>query len=258
MSIRYTAVYRLPGIVALGTVLALHADPLNKAAAIDGLQLAIRVQQADAERGLHAGEVVSSRRYVLRNSRWADPAVMHARMIFMPGREKRFEVVSMEHTGALQKHVFMQVLAGEVSVSATKPKAKPSETDGSLSTTNYDFAYMGSEMIAGRQCAVLQLLPKRKSKYLIAGRAWVDIEAAAVLRIEGHTAGSVSFWIGTPSVTQQFRKVNDLWLPSSMRSASDVRFLGNTELTIEYLAYTVNHSDESLAAAHPSPPDNRK
>ena len=229
-------VTHLLGFAALLSAVSVGAESLTAAQANE---VAIRVQQADAERDLRVGEVVSSRCYILRNSRWPDAAVMHARMISTPGSVKRFEVVSMENTGRLQKRVFMQILEGEVSISARKLSEKGDDTDASISPKNYDFVFLGSEIIAGRPCVILQLIPKRKSKYLIKGKAWVDPEAAAVLRVEGQTAASVSFWIGKPVVSQQFRKVDGLWVPSSNRSVSDVRFLGETELTIEYLTYTI-------------------
>jgi hypothetical protein len=236
------------GLLALAAVVSLRAERLTTA---EASELAVKVQEADAERGIGVGEVISSRRYVLRNSRWPNAAVMHARMISASGSAKRFEVISMENTGGLQRRIFMQVLEGEVGVSVKKLSVKGSDADASLSPSNYDFVFLGSDMIEGRPCAILQLIPKRKSKYLIKGKAWVDTEAAAVLRIEGHTAASVSFWIGKPAVSQQFRKVDELWLPSSNRSFSDVRFLGDTELTIEYLTYTIARSD--VKVAHLSP-----
>jgi hypothetical protein len=72
----------------------------------------------------------------------------------------------------------------------------------------------------------------------------VDIEGQAIVRVEGHTAANVSFWIGKPSISQQ---VEELWLPASNRSVYDVRFLGDTDLTIEYLKYTIARSDVKVA-----------
>ncbi|HYO80977.1 MAG TPA: outer membrane lipoprotein-sorting protein [Bryobacteraceae bacterium] len=239
-------------IFAVMYAVPLVADPSTAASSTAG-HLATRVHQADAQRFSGLGTVTSNRRYVLRNNRWATPAIMHARMISTPGHAKRFEIVSMEHAGVLQKRVFKQVLEGEVAMSVKQLTSKSSETDTSVSAGNYDFALLGHELVDGRQCAVLQLNPKRKSKYLIKGKAWVDIEAAAILRVEGQTAASISFWIGKPLVTQSYRKVDEVWLPSSNRSVSDVRFLGDTEMTIEYLTYTIAPSSVKAAGAYTRP-----
>ena len=46
-----------------------------------------------------------------------------------------------------------------------------------------------------------------------------------LLLIDGKTARNVSFWIGKPQVTQEFRKVNDIWVSSANRSVSDVKLM---------------------------------
>jgi hypothetical protein len=227
------------GVLACLGLVCAYAAPLGAEASAQALQLAVRVNQAEAQRTVHVGEITSTRRYVLRNRRWTEPAVLHARMISAPGRPKRFEVVSMENAGGLQKRVFQQVLQGEVDLSAKQLAQGGGESDTSISPSNYDFAFLRSDILDGRECAVLQMIPKRKNKYLIKGIVWIDTEAAAVVRVEGQTAASVSFWIGKPAVIQQFRKFEGLWLPWSNRTVSNVRFLGDTEMTIEYLTYAI-------------------
>jgi negative regulator of sigma E activity len=209
--------------------------------------LLTKIRHAEATRSSQI-TVSSIRRYVLRNSRWKDDAVMHVRMTSTPGAGKQFEVISMENAGKLQKNVFAKVLEGEVAVSRKELSSAGPETETSLTPRNYDFAMLGTDVVAGRRCVVVQLIPKRKHKLLLNGKAWIDIEAEAIVQAEGQTADSVSFWIGKPTVRQHFQRVGDLWLPASTRSVSDVRFLGKTELSIEYLKYTVAASEVNVAA----------
>ena len=227
--------------------MCLRAEVSAAPRASDAANLLTKVRTAEAKRNVQT-TVSSVRRYVLRNDRWKDDAVMHVRMTSVPGAGKQFEVIGMENAGKLQTRVFNKVLEGEVAVSRKEAKSSGPETETSLTPANYDFAMLGTDTVNGRRCVVVQLIPKRKHKLLLNGKAWVDIEAEAIVQVEGQTADSVSFWIGRPTVRQHFQRVGDLWLPASTRSVSDVRFLGKTELSIDYLKYTVGSSEVNVAA----------
>jgi hypothetical protein len=95
------------------------------------------------------------------------------------------------------------------------------------------------------------LKPKRKTKYLIDGKACIDTKENAVLRVEGKTARSVSFWIGSPHIVQSFRKVDGVWVSCTNRSTSDVRFLGSTRLTVTFEDYDIVRSGRQVAR-HPA------
>ena len=114
-----------------------------------------------------------------------------------------------------------------------------------------DFTSLGETTLNGRECLLLQLKPKRSSKYLIEGKAWVDPKEHAIVRVEGRTARSVSFWIGKPYIVQSFRKVEDVWVSASNRSTCDVKMLGKTELTVEFIDYQLGRQHE--IAQYPRP-----
>jgi hypothetical protein len=99
----------------------------------------------------------------------------------------------------------------------------------------------------------MQLKPKRSSKYLLEGKVWIDPKEHAILRVEGRTSRSVSFWIGKPFIVQDFRKFEDVWVSASNRSISDVKFLGRTELSVDFTEYKIVRSNHELARTpHPS------
>jgi hypothetical protein len=100
----------------------------------------------------------------------------------------------------------MRLLEGEV-------KAGKKRENGLLTAENYDVKSMAGEMYNGRPCAVFELIPLKKTKHTIEGRAWVDPTESAVMRIEDLTAKSASFWVGRPYVIQEFRKVGDSGSP---------------------------------------------
>jgi len=189
-----------------------------------------KVSAAEIRREAEVGKITSIRKYELKNKRWDKDAVMQVRITSQPNSKKQFEILSMEAEG-LQKKVFLKLLEAEAEGSH--------ESESALTPDNYDFEVVGKEVWNGRECLVLELKPKRNSKYLIVGKAWVDINENAIVRIDGKTARNVSFWIGKPQVTQEFRKVNDIWVSSANRSVSDVKLMGRTELVIDFVDYEI-------------------
>ena len=191
-----------------------------------------KVSAAEVRREAEVGKIVSVRKYILKNKRWEKDAVMQVRVTSQPNSKKQFDIVSMENAAGLQRKVFLKLLEAEAEGSH--------EAESALSSDNYDFEIAGNEMWNGRECLVLDLKPKRNSKYLIVGKAWVDMNEHAIIRIDGKTARNVSFWIGKPQVTQEFRKVDDIWVSSANRSVSDVKLMGRTELVVDFVDYEIS------------------
>lgn len=202
----------------------------------DVFELVSKVNEADTRRESDVTSVVTKRRYTLHNKRWERDPMMEVKVIGTPGRIKEFEVIRMENADGMPKRVFLKLLEAEIE--AGRRSAQNDES--AITSANYDFSPLGSEVVHGRDCMILQLKPKRASKYVIDGKVWIDPVERAIVRVEGRTAKSVSFWIGKPWLTQDFRKVHEMWVSSSNQSVSDVKLLGRTELRIEYLDYQVD------------------
>ena len=194
--------------------------------------LAARVAKTEKARDARISEVKSIRRYVLRNPRWKSNAEATVLFSYQPDGSKRYEVLNMTGEG-LQQHVLQRLLDGEVEVASKKSE------NGSISPENYQMTLLGYETIRGRRCLLVRLTPLRKSKVLVEGRAWIDERESAPVRIEGRTARSLSFWVGRPYVTQDFRKVGEFWLSSENHSVADVKMLGRTELQISFEDYAI-------------------
>ena len=206
----------------------------------DAIQLVAQVQEAESRRESDVHRLVSTRKYVLKNKRWEKDAIMHARVTWEAGTGKQFEVLKTENAEGLQKRVFEKLIEGEIEAS----RKSSQESDTAVTSANYDFAMIGAEMLNGRECLVVHLKPKRGSKYLIDGKAWIDPNENAIVRVEGRTSKSVSFWIGKPYIIQEFRKVGDVWVSASNRSTSDVKLLGRTELYVDFVNYQVGRVHE--------------
>ena len=193
---------------------------------------AARVASAENARDANIREVKSIRCYVLHNPRWKNDAVATVLVTSGPTGRKKYAILDLKAEG-MQKQVLQRILDGEVETAAKR------DEDPSISPRNYEIVPVGYESRNGRQCLLVDMKPRRKTRTLIEGRAWIDVKEAAPVRIEGRTAKSVSFWVGRPYIVQDFRKVGDFWLSAENHSTADVKLIGKTELTIRFLDYSV-------------------
>jgi hypothetical protein len=174
------------------------------------------------------------RRYVLRNRSWNQEVSMQVRMTERSGEGKRFEVLSIQGGSKPFRHALRRVIDGEAE--ASRPAVFEQIR---LSHANYSFTLMGEETIAGERCYIIRLEPRRKNKYLVHGRIWVSTSDYGVVRMEGRPAASVSFWVGIPTITQEFRHVQGHWLADRSRWSATARIVGSTELVTECDEYQI-------------------
>jgi hypothetical protein len=131
----------------------------------------------------------------------------------------------------------------ESETGATLP---PENARNQITSANYRLRVLGTEVSAGRNCYVLELAPKTRNRYLIAGKAWVDTGSYGVVRIEGRFAASISMLVGAPRISEEFMEVNGFWLPAHVRSVSSSFLLGVSELDIVFSNYQLDQDSASL------------
>ena len=83
-------------------------------------------------------------------------------------------------------------------------------------------------------------MPKRKDKYLFEGKLWIDVQDYSVVRIEGHPAKKLSFWIERADFVRQYQKIDRFWLSQKDQTLVQVRLYGTKVLTIDHQDYVVN------------------
>ena len=105
------------------------------------------------------------------------------------------------------KQVVQRILDHEVETASSESN----RARAGLNTGNYDFTLIGESALHRRPCYLLGLKPKRHEKDLILGKAWVDRNSFSVLRIEGDTAKTPSWWRQKcsrhPNVWRSWRKL---------------------------------------------------
>jgi len=185
-------------------------------------------------------EYLGSRQYTLLSRRFGSQAKVAVLMTYRQVEGERYTVVARSGSGRLNG-IIDQVLASEAGASLPPENARHQ-----LTSANYRARLLGTEVVAGRNCYVLELAPRIKSRFLIVGKAWVDTGSYGVVRIEGQFAASLSILVGTPRISEEFIEVHGFWLPEHVRSFTSSFWLGVSELDIRFSNYQLDQDAASL------------
>jgi hypothetical protein len=151
--------------------------------------------------------------------------------------KKTFVVTSEKGSLLVRRLALNPLIASEIETAAGKQ-----HHDSAISPANYTLEPLGEQQVGPYQCFVALAIPKRKDKYLFEGKVWIDIEDYAVVRIEGHPAKKLSFWIDRADFVRQYQKIGSFWLPQRDMTLVQVRLYGKKALTIDHHHYSVNRS----------------
>jgi len=108
-----------------------------------------------------------------------------------------------------------------------------------LSSSNYNFEFLGEEAIDGVESWVLRVVPRVENKLTYRGRVWISEDDFAVVRVQGELAKSPSWWLTRSSFDWRYARHGEFWLPESSAAFSHVRLGGDATLTIEYGGYQI-------------------
>jgi hypothetical protein len=230
-------------LVALGCLIL--AGGMVNAFATDSLpatsdEILARVEAEIARHHALLKEYSVSRQYTMENFRFGKQAAVAVLMSYRLVEGERYTVLTRTGSDKLNS-IIDQVLASEATASAPAENARHQ-----ITAANYRARLLGIEIAAGRSCYVLELTPKFKNRFLIAGKVWVDAERYGVVRIEGQFAASMSMLVGTPHISEEFAEVDGFWLPLHVRSITSSFLLGPTELNILF----TNYQFERESASH--------
>lgn len=192
---------------------------------ISGAQILQQAEQVARDAGQTNG-YTEIRGYALRNERFKREAQMEVRAVHQGLGGVNFVVLQVSGSEDIHRRIFKQLLEGEAKLSRL-PAAEVA-----LSNKNYSVELSGSELYNGRRCYVLRMRPRRKSRYLLDGRAWIDVATHALVKMEGRPTASLSIWVGKPLIIREFEQLGRIWVPARSRSVASTLFLGTTELTI--------------------------
>jgi hypothetical protein len=219
-----------------GLIHALPADSVTPSSD----EILARVDGENNRRLDQLKEYTGSRQYTLHNPRFGKQAAVDVLMSHRQVEGDRYTVLTRSGSDQLNG-IIDKVIASEAGASIP-----PENVRHQITSANYRVRLLGTETAVGRNCYVLELAPKIKSRFLIVGKAWVDVGTYAVVRVEGQFAASFSLLVGAPRISEDFVEVQGFWLPGHVRSVTSSLLLGPTQLEILFSNYQVPQDSASL------------
>ena len=165
-------------------------------------------------------------------------------MEFLSPDKKTFTVTSESGSGLVRNMALNPLIKSEIETAAGKE-----HHDSAISADNYSLNLLGEQQVGPYRCFVAEVRPNRKDKYLFEGKLWIDVKDYSVVRIEGHPAKKLSFWIQRADFVRQYQKIDGFWLPQKDQTLVQVRLYGKKVLTIDHRDYAVNAGQSKDARA---------
>ena len=166
------------------------------------------------------------------------------RMEYHAPDQKTFVPTSESGSGMIRRMALNRLISSEIEAAAGKERR-----DSAMSPANYSLNLLGEQQVGPYHCFVAQAVPKREDKYLFEGKIWIDADDYAVVRIEGHPARKLSFWVQQADFVRQYQKIGNFWLPQSDKTLVRIRLYGKKLLTIDHQNYVVNGVESTQKSA---------
>ncbi len=221
-------------------------------------EVTARDQQQDLIRRIEAAELsreakltgyTVTENYTIKNSHFSKPAEATVETTYKRGEGKTYKVLSRSGPSLLANTVMDHLLREETQMSrgVTREQAI-------ITSANYDMKLIAREPMDGKLCDVIELVPKRRSPYLLKGRMWVDAANMMQVKIEGKPPASASFFEGRPEIVREYKCIDGLAFALHSHAASGNFLLGQSTIDIEYRDYHVTTSAGIRPASllHPS------
>jgi hypothetical protein len=148
--------------------------------------------------------------------------------------KKTFATTSESGSGLVRRLALNPLIASEIEAASGKQ-----HHDSSITPTNYTFELLGEQQVGPYHCFVVRATPKRPDKYLFEGTVWIDTADYAIVRIAGHPAKKLSFWIERADFVREYQKIDGFWLSKKDATFVKVRMYGHKVLTINHLNYSI-------------------
>jgi hypothetical protein len=207
-------------------------DPVSPGITADRV-FAELVAQNEARNAVLA-EYMVLRTYQVVDLKGKVHAEIRGQMEYHAPDKKVFLVASETGSYLVRRLALHPLIAGEIEAASGKE-----HRNSSFTPANYTLDLLGEQQIESSRCFVALAVPKRKDKYLFEGKVWIDVRDYAIVRIEGHPAERLSFWINRADFVRQYQKINGFWLPQQDKTLVQVRVYGKHVLAIDYQDYVL-------------------
>jgi hypothetical protein len=184
-----------------------------------------------------AGYTVTEHYAVYRGKDDVHPAAeMVVKTTYREESGKSYAILSQTGSALMRDAVLNTILENE------KRLNQPGVREGAwITSANYVMKLEagGPQTLDGRECLVLDLTPRRKETYLIAGRLWVDARDGSIMQIEGTASKNASMVTGPTQLLRQYANVDGYPEATHLRAQSSSFLLGETVVKVDYQDYRV-------------------
>src|SRR5229473_3132392 len=175
------------------------------------------------------------RTYEIRNLEGKLAAQAVVRVDYEAPDKKTFNKTSEKGSGIVRHLVFDRLIQSEGETSAGRE-----HHNSAITPANYTFVFAGEEEVGPYHCFVLEATPKRKDKYLFEGKIWIDADDFAIVKIAGHPAKKLSFWINRADFGRKYQRIDGFWLPYRDETSVEVKLYGRRVFTVDHQQYVIN------------------
>lgn len=203
--------------------------------AASGDQIFAELVKHNELRSTRLREYSAVRTYAVKDFNGKVHAKQTVQMEYIAPDKKTFVTIAEEGSAVVRNLVLKRLMESEMSTTAGKE-----HHDSSITPANYTFRVLNEDDFDNHHCFVVEAIPKRNDKYLFEGKIWIDSNEFAVVKIAGHPAKKLSFWITRADFVRQYEKIGDFWLPARDETFVEVRLYGKKILSIEHHISRVN------------------
>lgn len=146
-----------------------------------------------------------------------------------------YTIVSETGSDYIRGKVLRPILETEAKVLASGDSSR-----SALTTDNYD---IGGGELAEPGIVKLFAKPRRKDVSLIDGAVFVTSDDADLVRVEGRMSKNPSFWTTRVNLVRLYDRLGGIRVPVRLDSTAQIRFAGESTLTMVYDYEMVNGVD---------------
>jgi hypothetical protein len=228
-----TFIKALPGLLAVISLGALASLSLSRAAA--GVPTATSETVARfLESGHPALTAYRARRHLEASTRGgAVTAQLDAWTDLAADGAFTFEIIQETGSEVIRERVLRAALLEE-----QRSRSADQLGASALTPANYDFSV--EETSREGDLVKISLSPRRNSRMLIAGVAFVTRDDADLVRVEGMLSKGPSFWTRKVHVTRRYARVDGVRVPVEVQSRADVMLVGHSSFSMTYKYTAIN------------------
>jgi hypothetical protein len=163
-------------------------------------------------------------------------AEMTVKATYRKGVGKSYVIVSESGSAVVQKFGLHPLLDNEKTINL------PGNVEHSWFTSaNYQMKLKPgvTQVIDGRNCLALSMVPIHKASNMIDGTLWVDSSDDSVVEIEGLASKNPSVFAGTTHMMRKYANMSGFAMATHARAESNSMLWGRTVVIIDYTDYQI-------------------